>query len=123
MPRTIPQHTALLSHTSHSADPSLVLILTDPSFILTNLSLILVLIDPPPLTHPSFEPTHTFKHRLELCHLVLVVAEARCQCQTQIGALTRFQPLLIYLSLSLNLSLFLPPPLCFIEFETLKVLF
>ena len=42
MPRTNPRHTALSSHASHSADPSLVLVLTDP----------------PSSTYPSFEPTH-----------------------------------------------------------------
>ena len=95
MPRTTPRHTAPPSHASHSVDPSL--ILTDPS-------LILVLIDPLPSTHPSFEPTHTFKssftdwkvtakHKSESCYLVLVAAKARCQRQTQIGALTRFQSL------------------------------
>ena len=42
MPRTNPRHTAPSSHASHSADPSLVLVLTDP----------------PSSTYPSFEPTH-----------------------------------------------------------------
>ena len=85
-------------------------------------------------THPLFEPTCTFKssftnwkviakHKSEPCHLVLVAIEARCQCQTQIKALTRFQPLSIYHSLSLNLSLFLLSTLCLIEFESLMVLF
>ena len=116
-----------LSHASHSAYPSLVLVLCRPIPIL-------ILTDPPPSTHPSFEPTHTFKssfmdwkviakHRSEPCHLILVAAEAHRQRQTQIGALTRFQRLSIYHSLSLNLSLFLPPPPCLIEFESLMVLF
>ena len=43
-----------LSHASHSAYPSLVLVLCRPIPIL-------ILTDPPPSTHPSFEPTHTFK--------------------------------------------------------------
>ena len=75
----------------------------DPSLILT---------DPPPSTHPSFEPTPTFKssfmdwkvaakHRSEPCHLFLVAAEARRQRQTQIGALTWFQSLTLSSSPSL----------------------
>ena len=76
----------------------------DPSLILIDPSLILVLTDPPPLTHPSFELIHTFKssftdwkvtakHRSEPYHLILVAAKARRQRQTQIGALTWFQSL------------------------------
>ena len=99
-----------LSHASHSAYPSLVLVLCRPIPIL-------ILTDPPPSTHPSFEPTHTFKssfmdwkvtakHRSEPCHLILVAAEAHRQHQTQIGALTRFQRLSIYHSLSSSPFLF-----------------
>ena len=63
------------------------------------------------------------KHRSEPCHLVLVSDEAHHQRQIQIETLTRFQSLSIYHSLSLNLSLFLPPPLYLTEFESLMVLF
>ena len=65
---------------------------------------------PTTLMNPFLKPT-------------IVATKARRQRQTQIGALTWFQPFSIYLSLSLNLSLFLPTLLCLTEFESLMVLF
>ena len=98
--------------------------------------------DPSP---SSSSPTHLHQPipRLNQPYLQIKFYGLKSHRQTQIGALsshscrrwsssstpntnrslTRFQPLSIYHSLSLNLSLFLPPPLCLTEFESLMVLF
>ena len=104
----------------------------DPFLILTNPSLVLILTNPPPSTHPSSKPTYTFisflsslklivnaKHRLEPYILFSSLPPFRSTHPWLISSsppldqppLTQFQPsFLIYLSLlpSISHSFFFP---------------